>query len=962
MTKTCEHQDGYHWQASRYLYVPADDRKIPVPGYKWSKFCPDDVDPRSEENPLTFTYAETVAGEKRETIEERYPSWEDTWIRVGVIDGYDWIHVDVDEDPAEHDLVIDDPAKIEVDGSVAETDTTGGTHYEVLAPEGTQVRGRRVEGIDYQGTIDGMLGVAGDPFHTSDGYEFVSAGEPIDGPPGEAITYEGDPLLVPREVESADTATEAAEMVEEFEPRTDLEKVPFWDIYDDPELHPGNQPHPKHGSSSGGNFLVDDHGHSGFCFRDGHECFYTTPMLLAVHWGFIDCGEWSTRGDFPDEVREKVYRKAADEGLIDSIPEWVTGGPFELPELRGRDRNEQFAEIVRNRTHQRVRDVLSSPLDGCVELFAPLGSHKTESSVEGADDHPRLINTRNKDEHRDSARYFADKHDVSVEEVIPFADSWLVSDESPVQEEVMRLYQSGFKARELHARYGDLIPDDAETPYLDQYDDEITADVLLGSPGHEGISHFREFTSDGGETVRREIIYDDTHPVLEQLVENSFTIDEDDEYRDSARPELNALLRELDRVESNCVEDLLRSPEDRLTIQNTRARNYDGDRGANEIPLIDIAARKSLVQADTLRKLRIVCGSTGERGIEPFRTSTGWYTYVRSPEIQAYDIAILSGTPVPHLTEAFFEHLHDGAPDRDYEYVETTSNPEAYWKARGLEVIQTSRNQHARSGGNINAERTKHLVDTIERNEGVRPPVIDAKKAHEQTGEDGVNFARAPSNNELRDEHVGLVSGPTYYGDEYVEIMAAYCGVDEDIEHPSGGRATATTDVGSDLLTWMKQSSVAQGIGRFGRDDEPTHVYVDTDEIPEQFPTIDLSDQVTPVTETQKKVADLAHEGYETAKEIAEHVDIGVRQVRNVMRDIATWEHAELEEFATEDGAHRIDVDDEPFGNPGLRISMEKFPNGLESFGLDDLPAPDRADAGDASPVTSAASGLDPPD
>ncbi|WP_458211010.1 hypothetical protein, partial [Haladaptatus sp. NG-SE-30] len=70
----------------QYLYVPASafegaGRKLPPKGYRWVGDCPDDIDPRSEENPYTLTYEETDP--------------EKPYIIVGLIDGH-MLDIDVD--------------------------------------------------------------------------------------------------------------------------------------------------------------------------------------------------------------------------------------------------------------------------------------------------------------------------------------------------------------------------------------------------------------------------------------------------------------------------------------------------------------------------------------------------------------------------------------------------------------------------------------------------------------------------------------------------------------------------------------------------------------------------------------------------------------------------------------------------------------------------------------------------
>ncbi len=330
---TCEHcgaeatreRDGAsyceaHYWASFFLYVPSGGRKMPLRGWSWSSKCPEGIDPRSEDNPYVFTYEQTL-GEAREEISGRVPDWDDTWIRVGVVDGYEWVDVDIDLD--DHDETLDDPDAIGIsDSSAGVMRTSGGFHIEVLVEETVEsFTAKRVPGIDYQGTVKPVgLGVAGDPFHGSDGYEFKNAGEPVsdlyeivDG--AGVVSYQEEALF--RRLRQDESRGEGYEREDvDCDHPVSAEQVV-------PRFSAGEQgSHPIHGSSTGANFRVDEGGDTWACWSgrhdhqlppDKHNVTGNAYHYVAMEEDILECGEWMA-SDEPyagkqDEIAEACRRR-----------------------------------------------------------------------------------------------------------------------------------------------------------------------------------------------------------------------------------------------------------------------------------------------------------------------------------------------------------------------------------------------------------------------------------------------------------------------------------------------------------------------------------------------------------------------------------------------------------------------------------------------------------------------------
>lgn len=144
--------DDYN-EAGEYVYVPARgfegaDRKMPTSA--WVNDCPDDVDPRTLDNPHTRSFEETNPTKP--------------YIIVGARGGYMLdIDVDVGDD---HDVTFrGDVGGIQTpDGMLGFVSESGGPHR-IAKFERDHGSLSGVDGVDLQGDMDGNHGVVTSPFH-----------------------------------------------------------------------------------------------------------------------------------------------------------------------------------------------------------------------------------------------------------------------------------------------------------------------------------------------------------------------------------------------------------------------------------------------------------------------------------------------------------------------------------------------------------------------------------------------------------------------------------------------------------------------------------------------------------------------------------------------------------------------------------------------------------------------------
>ena len=593
--------------------------------------------------------------------------------------------------------------------------------------------------------------------------------------------------------------------------------------------------------------------------------------------------------------------------------------------------NANYARVIQT-TRRNVQEFFRGPIDVNTSYESFTGTGGSYNAGYGAIAEPTLVISRNKDQSRESVIEGAEAAGASYHQIVPFADSVLATTDHRYSEEVRRLIDEGFHGKEIRqwiSEQGGVDIDDSNCPYRAQIDADLDEyDLLIGSPGHENVERFR---------IGRRTIYDDTHPVLHYMEKNQFDISDS-----RTRAEFNEFLKAADQLGPNTMEQLAGDSVAQTRVGFLRSKVDDED-SPHFIDDVSMALDGEFVDAKTLERLKVYCGFTpdtqgpkddeaGQRiweavpeyddgdtvDIDVVETQGDYalmngnehnpnlYWWAPIPD-EDQTVIITSATDIDPVTKAYFEMI--GA---DYEFRTCATDEHRYWRAQGLTVRQTSHYQNARSGGNINADRTPDLRAGIRAAEGLDHPVptVDAKKSIEKWSDKDVedseyliNSARAPSFNGFEDYNVGLVAGPLYYGDEYIENLALFCDIDISVQHNNSDdscshdgcderRAHCHDETGQYILDHMMESSIKQAVGRFGRASdlgEEITVYVDSAIISHELPAEDITDQMVEFSSGEKAVLDvIIHaDGAVATAEIAKETGLTKGHVRAVTKKLA---------------------------------------------------------------------------
>lgn len=218
---------------------------------------------------------------------------------------------------------------------------------------------------------------------------------------------------------------------------------------------------------------------------------------------------------------------------------------------------------------------------------------------------------------------------------------------------------------------------------------------------------------------------------------------------------------------------------------------------------------------------------------------------LRPPEFDKADGFIgLDGTPTVRMWET--------STGLDLTHREVLSIAEKkYYISNILDhtIIQTNSSKKPyQNGRNVTPPKDTSLAFWISLQEGNKPNVITSKKAIKtvypayQGGEffnyvgQTMNFAQVRSSNAFGNEHLGLVIGSRHYGDEFIQKWGAYLG--KGIS-PSSGPQHWSRSYGhvGNLIRDHLYNETLQDVLRFGRDQQPTTVYVNTSALPSWVPT-----------------------------------------------------------------------------------------------------------------------------
>lgn len=593
--------------------------------------------------------------------------------------------------------------------------------------------------------------------------------------------------------------------------------------------------------------------------------------------------------------------------------------------------NANDARVI-EQARRNIQEVFRGEIDVNTSYESFTGTGGSYNSGYGAIAEPTLSVSRNKDQSRESVIKGAEAAGVSYHQIIPFADSAMATKDHQYSEDVQRLIDLGWHGRKIRRwvnEQGGVDIDESDCPCRAQIEEDLDEyDLLIGSPGHENVERFR---------IGRRTIHDDTHPVLHYMEKNQFDISDS-----RTRAKFDEFLKAADQLGPDNMEQLSEDSVAQTRIGFLRSKVDDED-SPHFIDDVSIALDGEFVDAKTLGRLKVYCGFTPDTQ-GPKDDEAGQRIWEAVPEYDdgetvdidvvetQGDYALMNGNkhnpnlywwaPIPNedqttiftsatdndpVTKAYFEMI--GA---DYEFRTCHTNEFRYWQAQNLRVLQMSDHQNARSGGNINAERTEDLRKGIQIAEGLddEVPVVDALKSLEKwvdgdvrNRDDVINAARAPSFNGFEDHNVGFVPGPQYYGDEYVRALALFCGEDIKIEHNGSDescshnrcnrkRAHCHNETGQYILEHMMKSSIKQAVGRFGRNSKPheeVRVYVDSNRIPAELPTEDFTDRMVEFSPGEKAILDvIAHADREiTTAEIAEQTDQSRGHVRDVTKRLS---------------------------------------------------------------------------
>lgn len=205
----------------------------------------------------------------------------------------------------------------------------------------------------------------------------------------------------------------------------------------------------------------------------------------------------------------------------------------------------------------------------------------------------------------------------------------------------------------------------------------------------------------------------------------------------------------------------------------------------------------------------------------------------------------LDGTPTPAMwriaTGLDLAHYEVLEESEKREYVSNVLNQTIIRTNDDLKPYQNDRN------GSITAPKDTEIAHWIWRREDGKPGLITSKKAidnvyPEYKGKELFDYVGTPRNfsnvlsyRGFEDKHLGFVSGSRHYGDPYIKKWGAYAG--EGVTS-NGKRGTAKNygKFGDKIHRHMKRQTL-QDVLRFGRDTEPTTVYVNTAALPDWVPS-----------------------------------------------------------------------------------------------------------------------------
>ncbi len=219
--------------------------------------------------------------------------------------------------------------------------------------------------------------------------------------------------------------------------------------------------------------------------------------------------------------------------------------------------------------------------------------------------------------------------------------------------------------------------------------------------------------------------------------------------------------------------------------------------------------------------------------------------WILSPPNLSNSLAVigLDGTPTKTMWDTAF--------NMDFTHEKVLSHKEfAQYISSDLNIDIQQINHHIkpyqnRTGRNVTPSKDTKFAYWIMLREGRKPTLITSKQAireyeSHKDGEifnylnDHLTFGNVRSNNAFSDIQLGLICGSRHYGDSYIKRWGAFRGRPVE-DNGKRGIERAYGDFGNSILNHMRIETL-QDVMRFGRNQKPTTVYVNTGVLPDWVP------------------------------------------------------------------------------------------------------------------------------
>lgn len=406
-----------------------------------------------------------------------------------------------------------------------------------------------------------------------------------------------------------------------------------------------------------------------------------------------------------------------------------------------------------------------------------------------------------------------------------------------------KLYRRGISAKELHEYPNLELPCSDSCPYIEELNKDVSMyDVLIGNPKHA---------------------YNDNYLQGRSTVKDEFSADEYEIEYNKPRELINRFIQSVRTFPLNSFTEIQNSDEEDKKEALDWFRNYSVYRDTAtahnpedyhvHAPLLTYALLTGIEVNSEWYKSDIghsdlwdIDTSIGDNAQVVFDSRKENMYLLNPPNFEVGNGFIgLDGTPISEFWECAtgteLEHIQVMDLQEKKEYITDSLN---------LEIkVLTDNKRYYQNSTNIAETLDTGLAYSIFQKEGEKPGLITSNKALDEYGDkiheyveipkdrngNYLHFERVLSNNQFKNKQLGFVTGMRNYGDEYIIKWGCY--LDKSVSVDRSGNETEYS-FGQETFNifplWRKQS--LQDVLRFGRNEEPTTVYVNTCALPEWVP------------------------------------------------------------------------------------------------------------------------------